>query len=90
MTRSRRDRSRSFGSAAAAYERGRPTYPPEAIDWLLPPGAREVLDLGAGTGKLTTRLVERGLDVVAVDPVPSNTTAPDVPIAPLIVCPPVP
>ncbi|MGZ4578684.1 MAG: class I SAM-dependent methyltransferase, partial [Mycobacterium sp.] len=30
----------------------------------------QVLDLGAGTGKLTTRLVERGLDVVAVDPVP--------------------
>jgi SAM-dependent methyltransferase len=29
-----------------------------------------VLDLGAGTGKLTTRLVERGLDVVAVDPIP--------------------
>lgn len=70
MTRSQRDRSLSFGAAAAAYERGRPTYPPEAIDWLLPPGAREVLDLGAGTGKLTTRLVERGLDVVAVDPVP--------------------
>ena len=46
-----------------------PSYPPEAIDWLLPPGAREVLDLGAGTGKLTTRLVERGLDVVAVDPI---------------------
>jgi SAM-dependent methyltransferase len=35
----------------------------------LPVGAREVLDLGAGTGKLTTRLVERGLDVVAVDPI---------------------
>jgi SAM-dependent methyltransferase len=60
--------SLSFGSAAAAYERGRPSYPPEAIDWLLPPGAQTVLDLGAGTGKLTTRLVERGLDVVAVDP----------------------
>ncbi|MFV0496316.1 class I SAM-dependent methyltransferase [Mycobacterium sp.] len=70
MTRVRRERSLSFGSAAAAYERGRPTYPPEAIDWLLPDGARDVLDLGAGTGKLTTRLIERGLDVVAVDPVP--------------------
>ncbi len=70
MTRSRHDRSLSFGSAAAAYERGRPSYPPEAIDWLLPAGARKVLDLGAGTGKLTTRLVERGLDVVAVDPIP--------------------
>jgi SAM-dependent methyltransferase len=70
VTRSRDDRSLSFGSAAAAYERGRPSYPPEAIDWLLPAGARQVLDLGAGTGKLTTRLVERGLDVVAVDPIP--------------------
>jgi SAM-dependent methyltransferase len=70
VTRSRHDRSLSFGSAAAAYERGRPSYPPEAIDWLLPRGARQVLDLGAGTGKLTTRLAERGLDVVAVDPIP--------------------
>ncbi|MCI4676895.1 class I SAM-dependent methyltransferase [Candidatus Mycolicibacterium alkanivorans] len=69
MTESRPDRSLSFGSEAAAYERGRPSYPPEAIDWLLPPGTRDVLDLGAGTGKLTTRLVERGLDVVAVDPI---------------------
>jgi SAM-dependent methyltransferase len=70
VTRSQHDRSLSFGSAASAYERGRPSYPPEAIDWLLPRGARQVLDLGAGTGKLTTRLVERGLDVVAVDPIP--------------------
>lgn len=70
MTDPQRNRSLSFGSAAAAYERGRPSYPPEAIDWLLPDNARQVLDLGAGTGKLTTRLVERGLDVVAVDPIP--------------------
>ena len=70
MTRSRQQRSLSFGAEAAAYERGRPSYPPEAIDWLLPPDASDVLDLGAGTGKLTTRLVERGLDVVAVDPIP--------------------
>jgi SAM-dependent methyltransferase len=70
VTPSMHDRSLSFGSAAAAYERGRPSYPPEAIDWLLPRGARQVLDLGAGTGKLTTRLAERGLDVVAVDPIP--------------------
>lgn len=70
MTDAPHDRSLSFGSAAAAYERGRPSYPPEAIDWLLPASARQVLDLGAGTGKLTTRLVERGLDVVAVDPIP--------------------
>ncbi|MCV7257884.1 class I SAM-dependent methyltransferase [Mycobacterium shimoidei] len=70
MTSFRQERSLSFGAEAAAYERGRPSYPPEAIDWLLPPDAHDVLDLGAGTGKLTTRLVERGLDVVAVDPIP--------------------
>ena len=69
MADGRRRRSLSFGSQAAAYERGRPSYPPEAIDWLLPAGARDVLDLGAGTGKLTTRLVERGLNVIAVDPI---------------------
>ena len=84
MTGSPEQRSLSFGAEAAAYERGRPSYPPEAIDWLLPPGARDVLDLGAGTGKLTTRLVERGLDVVAVDPIPErlellSTSLPDTP-----------
>ncbi|STZ72676.1 type 11 methyltransferase [Mycolicibacterium fortuitum] len=77
-------RSLSFGSEAAAYERGRPSYPPEAIDWLLPEGAHDVLDLGAGTGKLTTRLVERGLDVIAVDPLPEmlellSNSLPDTP-----------
>lgn len=71
MSGGRRERSLSFGSQAAAYERGRPSYPPEAIDWLLPARTtRNVLDLGAGTGKLTARLVERGWDVVAVDPIP--------------------
>lgn len=70
MSRLNQQRSLSFGEEAAAYERGRPSYPPEAIDWLLPPDAQRVLDLGAGTGKLTVRLVERGLDVVAVDPIP--------------------
>jgi SAM-dependent methyltransferase len=69
-TEDAQQRSLSFGEEAAAYERGRPSYPPEAIDWLLPRGARNVLDLGAGTGKLTVRLVERGLDVIAVDPIP--------------------
>ena len=58
----------SFGAAADAYERGRPPYPAEAIDWLLPPGAMRVLDLGAGTGKLTRQLTGRGLDVTAVEP----------------------
>jgi len=58
----------SFGAAAAVYERARPTYPDEAIDWLLPPAARHVIDLGAGTGKLTRGLAARGLGVTAVEP----------------------
>ncbi|MCG5431727.1 class I SAM-dependent methyltransferase [Mycobacterium sp. MYCO198283] len=70
MSHPRQERSLSFGAEAAAYERGRPSYPPDAIDWLLPPHATSVLDLGAGTGKLTIRLAERGLSVVAVDPLP--------------------
>jgi SAM-dependent methyltransferase len=60
--------ARSFGPAAERYERGRPPYLPAAVDWLLPAGARRVLDLGAGTGKLTRQLADRGLDVTAVDP----------------------
>ena len=64
----RRAQAASFGAAADAYERGRPPYPPEAIDWLLPAGAVRVLDLGAGTGKLTRQLTGRGLDVTAVEP----------------------
>jgi SAM-dependent methyltransferase len=84
----RKERSLSFGSQAAAYERGRPSYPPEAVNWLLAPEAgspvRDVLDLGAGTGKLTSRLVERDLNVVAVDPITElldvlRTTLPDTP-----------
>jgi len=61
-----------FGAIAEAYERGRPDYPPEVVERLraeleLPAGAR-VLDLGAGTGKLTRALLSGGLDVVAVEP----------------------
>src|SRR5437660_1509549 len=62
-----REQAASFGAAAAAYERGRPPYPPQAIDWLLPEGAAHVLDLGAGTGKLTRQLRGRGLAVTAVE-----------------------
>lgn len=64
--------AQNFASVAQAYERGRPEYPPAAIGALtaelgLVPDAR-VLDLAAGTGKLTRALVAAGLDVVAVEP----------------------
>jgi SAM-dependent methyltransferase len=58
----------SFGRAADAYERGRPSYPAEAVEWLLPQGARHVVDLGAGTGKLTRVLLPRVPQVTAVEP----------------------
>jgi ubiquinone/menaquinone biosynthesis C-methylase UbiE len=66
-----------FGRAAADYERGRPGYPPEAIDLLAEQlglwggrGPVRIIDLAAGTGKLTRALVGRGWQVVAVEPVP--------------------
>jgi len=64
---------RGFSRASKAYERGRPTYPAEAVRLLtrmlgLKPG-RVVLDLAAGTGKLTALLAENGAEVVAVEPV---------------------
>jgi SAM-dependent methyltransferase len=66
------ERARSFETVAADYERHRPGYPEEALRWAaqqvgIEPGAR-VLDVGAGTGKLTRGLVALGLDVVAVEP----------------------
>jgi SAM-dependent methyltransferase len=62
-----------FARSVAAYERGRPGYPPAAIDFLaarlrLGPG-RTVIDLAAGTGKLTRPLLATGAEVVAVEPV---------------------
>jgi SAM-dependent methyltransferase len=64
----RTQRARSFGRVAAEYERGRPGYPPEAIVWLLGAGGLDVLDLGAGTGKLTGALLRAGHRVTAVEP----------------------
>jgi ubiquinone/menaquinone biosynthesis C-methylase UbiE len=62
------DRARSFGSVAEAYDRGRPAYPADAVAWLAGGEARVVLELGAGTGKLTRELVDQGHAVFATDP----------------------
>lgn len=58
----------SFDQAADVYEASRPGYPAETVEWLVPRAARRVLDLGAGTGKLTRALAASGREVVAVDP----------------------
>jgi SAM-dependent methyltransferase len=68
------ERARSFGPIAAQYARYRPGYPRAAVEWALQPvvGGQRVrlLDLGAGTGKLTGSLLEFG-EVIAVEPDPA-------------------
>ncbi|SAK54268.1 biotin biosyntehsis-like protein [Caballeronia pedi] len=64
-----------YTANADSYVRGRPDYPPQLAGWLtdtlgLKPGA-SVVDLGAGTGKFTPRLVQTGARVIAVEPVDS-------------------
>jgi len=89
------DPARSFGSVVDAYERGRPGYPIGAVRWLTGDEPLSVLELGAGTGKLTRELVALGHDVHATDPDPgmldvlarsyvvtriSQTTAEEIPV----------
>jgi SAM-dependent methyltransferase len=70
-------RASSFGTRAAEYARHRPTYPVAMVEWGLAavrdtgPADLAVLDLGAGTGKLTEVLLGMGLDVTAVEPDPA-------------------
>lgn len=66
----RRGRATSFASVAAEYERARPGYPEEAVRWLAGAEPCDVVDLGAGTGKLTRGLVALGHRVTAVEPLP--------------------
>jgi SAM-dependent methyltransferase len=71
--------ARGFEAGVERYERGRPGYPEDAVDHLvrelgLRPG-RVVLELGAGTGKFTTLLLDAGAAVVAVEPVAAMRAA---------------
>ena len=66
----RAERAASFARVADAYERARPGYPADAVLWLAGETPRDVVDLGAGTGKLTRSLAALGHHVVAVEPLP--------------------
>lgn len=61
-------RATSFGQVADDYDRLRPGPPAAALDWLIPPGCRAAVDLGAGTGLFTRALRQRVADVTAVEP----------------------
>lgn len=63
-----RRRADSFGSVADDYAQHRPDYPVEAVRWLAGTTPGRVLELGAGTGRLTRHLVALGHDVFACDP----------------------
>lgn len=65
----------SFQDGGEHYDRVRPGYPADSADWLIRSvggvaGAADAADIGAGTGKFTALLVQRGLTVSAVDPSP--------------------
>ena len=62
------DPALSFAAVADIYDRVRPSYPLEAAEWMTGRLASTVVELGAGTGKFTDRLVELGHDVLATDP----------------------
>jgi len=64
----RQELGQSFQDGGEHYERVRPGYPSDSADWIIPHGARDALDVGAGTGKFTALLLSRGLAVTAVDP----------------------
>jgi SAM-dependent methyltransferase len=61
----------SFGTVSADYERGRPSYPAESVQWVLDGVSGLVADIGAGTGKLTAVIAGLGHRVVAIDPDPA-------------------
>src|SRR6478735_3489575 len=61
-------RATSFGGWADEYDVWRPTYPRVAVEWLVPPGGARVVEVGAGTGKLTDRLLEHGVELEVVEP----------------------
>lgn len=65
----RRAQASSFGGVAQEYDAGRPGYPAAAVRWLVR-DAQVIVEIGAGTGKLTASLVAPGAAVVATEPLP--------------------
>src|ERR1700759_3306694 len=64
------NRRLSFGPAADVYDAVRPSYPVEAVRWMLGEAPCRVADLGAGTRIFSRRMGELGHDIVAIEPDP--------------------
>lgn len=65
-----REHALSFAAVADAYDRARPGYPEDVVPWLVGREPASVVELGAGTGKLTALLAAAGHDLLATDPLP--------------------
>lgn len=63
-----RERANSFGGAAQNYDTYRPRYPDRLIDDVLAPDAHRILEAGAGTGIASMQMIERGAELLAVEP----------------------
>lgn len=67
-----REETAGFEKTAHEYERGRPGYPSDSVAWIIRTAAlgpgKTVVDLAAGTGKLTRELVASGSEVIAIEP----------------------
>ena len=70
---------RGFEVSVEHYERGRPGYPDDAVTYLVRElgvgEGRDVLELGAGTGKFTEFIVHTGARITTVEPVPAMRSA---------------
>lgn len=63
-----RNRAEGFGSLAGQYERTRPSYPVELIEWLSPGGPGSAVDVGCGTGRVSVLLGKAGWQVIGIEP----------------------
>lgn len=63
-----RDRAEGFGELAAMYDQTRPSYPIELVNWLSRNGTGTAVDIGCGTGRVASLLVDAGWSVIGVEP----------------------